>query len=122
MQKFPLALERVKKIGWYNMFERIAEHRVEVTKAFCQGFKGSRVGIGGLSFIVTEETISHAQNLSKNTRRYVENMNTKSSFFLSSKINQYYFIIFLRRPILDPKIPLIFHMSWVHLLSLIFRP
>ena len=34
------------------------------------------------------------RNLSKNTRRYVENTNTKSSFFLSSsKINQYYFII-----------------------------
>ena len=34
------------------------------------------------------------QNLSKNTGRYVENTNTKNSFFLSSsKINQYYFII-----------------------------
>ena len=31
-------------------------------------------------------------NLSKNTGRYVENTNTKSSFFISfSKINQYYF-------------------------------
>ena len=34
------------------------------------------------------------RNLSKNTGRYVENTNTKCSFFLSSsKINQYYFII-----------------------------
>ena len=34
------------------------------------------------------------RNLSKNTGRYVENTNTKNSFFLSSsKINQYYFII-----------------------------
>ena len=34
------------------------------------------------------------ENLIKNTGRYVKNMNTKSSFFLSSsKINQYYFII-----------------------------
>ena len=47
------------------------------------------------------------QNLSKETRRYDENTNTKSSFFLSpSKINKYYFIISLRRPILDLKIPL----------------
>ena len=50
-------------------------------------------------------------NLSKNTGRYVENKNTKSSFFhSSSKINKYYFnyyfIIFLKRPILDPKFPL----------------
>ena len=60
MHKFLLALERVKKIGWYNMFKRIAEHHVEVTKAFFQSFNGSRVRIGGLSFIVTEETISHA--------------------------------------------------------------
>ena len=52
MHKLPQALETVKKIGWYNMFERIAENHVEVTKAFCQSFKGSRVRIGGLSFIV----------------------------------------------------------------------
>ena len=52
MQKLPQALETVKKIGWYNMFERIVEDHVEVTKAFCQSFKGSRVRIGGLSFIV----------------------------------------------------------------------
>ena len=39
-------------------------------------------------------TSSPDRNLSKNTGRYVENTNTKSSFFLSSsKINQYYFII-----------------------------
>ena len=43
MQKLPQALETVKKIGWYNMFERIAEHHVEVTKSFCQSFNGSRV-------------------------------------------------------------------------------
>ena len=43
----------------------------------------------------------------KKTRRYAKNTNTKSSFFhSSSKINNYYFIIFLRRPILDPKFPL----------------
>ena len=60
MQKLPQALETVKKIGWYNMFERIEEHHVEVTKSICQIFKGSRVRIGGLSFIVIEETISHA--------------------------------------------------------------
>ena len=56
---------------------------------------------------ITHPMSSPDRNLSKNTGRYVENTNTKSSFFLSSsKINQYYFIIFLRRPILDPKIPL----------------
>ena len=47
MQKLPQALEKVKKIGWYNMFERITEHHVEVTKAFFQSFDGSRVQIGG---------------------------------------------------------------------------
>ena len=56
---------------------------------------------------IPHPTSSLDWNLSKNTGRYVKNSNTKSSFFLSSsKINQYYFIIFLRRPILDPKIPL----------------
>ena len=50
---------------------------------------------------------SPTQNLSKNTGRYVENTNTKSSFFHSSyKINNYYLIIFPRRPILDLKFPL----------------
>ena len=43
---------------------------------------------------ILHPTSSPDQNLSKNTGRYVENTNTKSSFFLSSsKINQYYFII-----------------------------
>ena len=38
--------------------------------------------------------LSQSNFLSKNTGRYVENTNTKSSCFLSSsKINQYYFII-----------------------------
>ena len=60
MQKFPLALERVKKIGWYNMFKRIAEHHIGVTKAFCQSFYGYRVQVRGLNFTVTEESISHA--------------------------------------------------------------
>ena len=60
IQKFPLALERVKKIGWYNMFERIAEHHIGVTKSFCQSFDGSRVQVGGLNFRVIEESISHA--------------------------------------------------------------
>ena len=60
MHKFPSALERVKKIGWYNMFKRIAEHHVEVTKSFCQSFNGSRVQIGGLDFTFIEETFSHA--------------------------------------------------------------
>ena len=46
----------------------------------------------------------------------------KSSFFLSSsKINQYYFIIFLRRPILDPKIPLMRTGSWKWLRKVIAR-
>ena len=60
MQKLPLALEKVKKIGWYNMLKRIVEHHIEVTKAFCQSFDGSRVQVGGLNYIVTEKSISHA--------------------------------------------------------------
>ena len=35
MQKFPSALEKVKEIGWYVMFEKIAEHHIGVTKSFC---------------------------------------------------------------------------------------
>src|SRR6267378_4081532 len=43
---------------------------------------------------IPHPTSSPDRNLSKNKGRYVENTNTKSSFFLSSsKINQYYFII-----------------------------
>ena len=60
--------------------------------------------------LIPRPTSSPAHNLRKNTGRYVENTNTKSSFFhSSSKINNYYFIIFLRRPILDLKFPLMIH-------------
>ena len=69
---------------------------------------------------IPHPTSSPNRNLSKNTGRYVENTSRKSSIFLFSPklINiillfqllfyyfNYYFIIFLRRPILDPKIPL----------------
>ena len=52
-------------------------------------------------------TGSPSWNLSKNIGRYVENTNKKVVFFhSSSKINNYYFIIFPRRPILDLKFPL----------------
>ena len=58
---------------------------------------------------IPHPTSTPHRNWSKNTGRYVENMNTKSSFFLSSsKINKYYIIIltiilliFPRRPILS---------------------
>ena len=51
-------------------------------------------------------------NLSKNIGKYVENTNKKSSFYLSSsKINKYYFIIFLTMPILDLKFPLMVNKS-----------
>ena len=53
MQKFPSALEKVKEIGWYVMFEKIAEHHIGVTKAFCQIFYGSTVKVRGLEFTVT---------------------------------------------------------------------
>ena len=44
--------------------------------------------------LIPHPTSSPTQNLSKNTWRYVENANTKNSFFhSSSKINNYYFII-----------------------------
>ena len=44
--------------------------------------------------LIPHPMISPTQNLIKNTGRYVENTNSKSSFLLSSsKINQYYFII-----------------------------
>ena len=36
-----------------------------------------------------------AQNLSKNTGRYVENTNKKVVFFFSSSKNKYYFIILI---------------------------
>ena len=57
--------------------------------------------------------ISPTQNLSKTTGRYIENMNKKVVFFIlppkliTTILNfNYYFIIFLRRPILDLKFPL----------------
>ena len=44
--------------------------------------------------LILHPTSSPDSNLSKNTGRYVENMNKKSSFVLSSsKTNKYYFII-----------------------------
>ena len=43
-------------------------------------------------------------NLIKDTTRYVENTNKKVVFFFASKINKYYFIIFLR-PILSWNFP-----------------
>ena len=60
MQKFPLALEKVKEIGWYVMFEKIAEHHIGVTKAFCQSSYRSTVKVGGLEFTVIEDSITHA--------------------------------------------------------------
>ena len=52
------------------------------------------VGTRWMPNLISHPTSSPDRNLSKNTGRYVENTNTKSSFFLSSsKINQYYFII-----------------------------
>ena len=60
MQKFPSSLVKVKEIGWYVMFEKIAEHHIGVTKAFCESFDGSRVQVGGLEFTVSKESISHA--------------------------------------------------------------
>ena len=42
------------------MFEKIVEHHIGVTKAFCQSFDGSRVQVGGLKFAIIEESISHA--------------------------------------------------------------
>ena len=44
--------------------------------------------------LIPHPTNSPDRNLSKNTRRYVENTNKKIVFFFSSsKINKYYFII-----------------------------
>ena len=59
MQKFPSALKKFKEIGWYVMFEKIAEHHIGVTKYFCESFDGSRVQVGGLEFTISEESISH---------------------------------------------------------------
>ena len=52
------------------------------------------VGTCWMHNLIPHPTSSSDRNLSKNTRKYVENMNKKSSFFFSSsKINKYYFII-----------------------------
>ena len=52
------------------------------------------VGTRWMQNQIPHSTRSPNRNLSKNTGRYVENTNTKSSFFLfSSKINKYYFIL-----------------------------
>ena len=82
---------------------------------------------------------SPSWNLSKNTQRYVENTNKKSSFLLGQicQFNHYGWLIllkfywflnfnsqnlllvrFLIRPILDPKFPLIlesFHEIWMNI-------
>ena len=60
MQKFPSTFEKVKEIGWYVTFEKIAKHHIGVTKSFCQSFDGSMIQVVGLEFTVTEECISHA--------------------------------------------------------------
>ena len=80
MQKFPLALEKVKEIGWYVMFEKIAEHHIGVTKALCQSFYGSTVKVGGLEFTVTEESISHAIDVVPEGERW----------YKRQTINEYY--------------------------------
>ena len=59
------------------------------------------VGTCWMQNLVMHPMNSRDRKLSKNTGKYVENKNKRSSFFFSSsKINKYYFIIFLRRPIL----------------------
>ena len=60
MQEIPLAVEKVKEVGWYAMFERMGEYHIGVTRSFCQNFDRSTVNIGGLEFAMTEETIAHA--------------------------------------------------------------
>ena len=56
--------------------------------------KVCRVGTSWMWNLILHPTSSPDRNLSKNTRRYVKNTNTKSSFFLSSSnINHYCFII-----------------------------
>ena len=40
MQKIPLAIEKVKEVGWFAIFERIEEHHVGVTRYFCHNFDG----------------------------------------------------------------------------------
>ena len=59
MHKFPLSLEKVKEIGWYVMFENIAQHHIRVTKYFYESFDRSMVKVGGLEFTITDESISH---------------------------------------------------------------
>ena len=60
MRKITLAIEKVKEVGWFSMFERIGQHHLGVTRSFYQNFDGSVVKIGGLEFVVTEESISQA--------------------------------------------------------------
>ena len=80
IQKFPLALERVKKIGWYNMFERIAEHHIGVTKSLCHIFYGFKVQVGGLKFTVTEEFISHAIGVLPEVERWYKRKTIKEDY------------------------------------------
>ena len=82
----------------------------------------------GCVILILHPTSSPARNLKKNTGRYVENTNKKSSFllwqicqfnhygwlillkfywFLNSNSQNWLFVRFLIRPILDPKFPLI---------------
>ena len=103
---YPKNKKYLKKMWWWchhHIFQVFLVFWVAGSSKVCW------VGTHWMRNLIPHPTSSPDRNLSKNTGRYVENTNTKSSFFLSSsKINQYYFIILtiilwihFRRPILS---------------------
>ena len=58
MHKIPLVVEKLKEASWFSMLERIREHHAGVSISFCHNFDRPVVNIGGLEFVVTEESIS----------------------------------------------------------------
>ena len=87
----PQKQEIPEKTWWWCHHHVFSEISFFWGSGVCQNYA---VGIRWMQNQIPHPTSSPDRNLSKNTGRYVKNMNTKGSFFLSSsKINQYYFII-----------------------------
>ena len=87
----PQKQEIIEKTWWWHI---ITFFQVFLVFGVAGSSKVCSMGTCWMQDLFPYPMSSLNQNLSKNTGRYVENTNTKSSFFhSSSKINNYYFII-----------------------------
>ena len=124
---------RIQRVPTWHTFDVIIPFfQVFLIFGVAGSIKVCSVGIRWMRNQIPHPTSSPNRNLSKNTVRYVENTNKKSSFFkwqicqfnhygwlillkfywfLNSNSQKLIFARFLIRPILDPKFPL---MPWLH--------